>query len=516
MGLAASQARLLLLTARQSDVESQLMNIANQKLSLSRRTAEISTQYREALNEKILTWDTPDGTVNLNYGLLMRPNIVADKGQYILTNSSTGKIILNDGYINDLGIAQAGNPGDIANVSFTYEGVTYTGMKAFLMRLIGCDPDSADRYIDAGNRTNSNSIFETNYSDSDIIANSIGLGAYTAVTTLGHDEGKSSWWGLSGDSSSSVDTNAVIQNFDNMLQSYSTSIGSELKSYLTDYLGTAYGRFIDDGLDYAYQATFNKFVYNVNDADSEDGVQLGTSPSFTGGNADGKNSIAQEVNKDSGFSGFSSSSETTVTVDNSQIADTFLSYFDQYSAQHFGGESLATVGANSTVRGEHGGTGEQTDNNMLRSEYMPEYGDYDVNDNEVNDAYEGSFYFNLYNALLKSGWQTNSNVDDENYLYDQILYGNIAIKEMNGDGTWSNLSSSDPESPLGSKRDEEAIQKATADYDLAKSEISSLEASLNVKMENLDSERSAITTEVDSVKSILKKNIEGSFKIFTA
>lgn len=511
MGLAASQARLLLLTSRQSDVENQLMTLANQKLSLSRKTADVSAQYQNALNATVLNWATDDGDVALTYDLLMRPNTVADDGQYLLTNASTGRIILDDSYISDLGIAQAGNAGDIANMTYTHDGVTYTGLKAFLMRLIGCNSDTADDYISKVDNTDSDSIFETAYSDTDIIAKAIGLGSYTAVTKLYEDTDKASWW---GSAKSSVDTSAVVQDFDDLLKSYSSSMGSVLTDYLESYLGSDYQPFVEKALDYAYQATYNKFVYNINDTDSEDGIKLGEDTNFASGSADNKNTIAVKTTKKSGFLGFSSKSTTTVSVDNSQVADTFLTYFDQYCAQNFGGTNDSTVGSSTTTRAEQGGTGEQTDNNSLRSELQP--GDLNVNNNDVNDAYEASFYINLYNALLASGWENKSNVSDSRYMQNEILYGNIAIKEMAIDGTWNNLASGDSQSPLSTARDEDAIQKAEAEYNTAKSTLSSLESSLDVKMNDLDSERTAITTEVESVKSILKKNIETSFKMFTA
>ncbi len=514
MGMAASQARLLLLTARQDDVESQLMSVANQKLSLSRKTAALSADYRKALNATSLTWSTDQGNVALTYDLLMRPNTTADAGQYILTNASTGKVILDANYIGELGLAKAGNPGDIANISYISGGVTYTGEKAFVMQLVGCNSDNADYYIQQSNSTKGISIFETNYSDTDIIANSIGLGDYPGITKLGEDSSSH----LFGGSSSSVDPNVVLHNFDLLLKdNYAAAIGSSLNNYLLSYLGADYSDEVKKALDYAYQATFNKFVYNVNDADSKDGVQLGTAISFANGDADNTNRIASKTVTDGGWFGIGlidTSSTTTVTVDNSQLADTFMSYFDQYCAQHYGGVNSSTVGPSTTIRGPQGGTGQQTDNMSYHSELQA--GDSDINRNKVNDAYEASFYINLYNALYSYGWQAKENADDKKYLQNEILYGNIAIKQRATDGTWQNLSTNDSGSPLRSERDQEAISKAEADYSAAKDMLTTKEVGLDLVTENLDSERTAITTEIESVKSMLKKNIEMSFKIFDA
>ena len=52
MGLAASQARLLVLTARKSDLEFRAQNITNRKLLLSAQTEQIAMDYSRALSNK--------------------------------------------------------------------------------------------------------------------------------------------------------------------------------------------------------------------------------------------------------------------------------------------------------------------------------------------------------------------------------------------------------------------------------------------------------------------------------
>ena len=52
MGLAASQARLLVLTARKSDLEFQSQTINSRRIQLSYKTAEIARAYSEAMNNK--------------------------------------------------------------------------------------------------------------------------------------------------------------------------------------------------------------------------------------------------------------------------------------------------------------------------------------------------------------------------------------------------------------------------------------------------------------------------------
>lgn len=59
MGMSASQARYLQLTARKSDLEYQAQQICQKRLTLAERTETIATQYTEALNDRHLYFTAP-------------------------------------------------------------------------------------------------------------------------------------------------------------------------------------------------------------------------------------------------------------------------------------------------------------------------------------------------------------------------------------------------------------------------------------------------------------------------
>lgn len=97
MGLSASQARLLTLTARKSDCEFQSMSLSHQKIALSRDMENITTAYQNALNKTKLVYDfygTGSSDLALNYNLLMTPSIYNDYFPKLVTDA-TNKVILN-------------------------------------------------------------------------------------------------------------------------------------------------------------------------------------------------------------------------------------------------------------------------------------------------------------------------------------------------------------------------------------------------------------------------------------
>ena len=72
MGLSASQARLLTITARKSDCEYESMRLSHQKIALSRDMNIVSEEYQNSLDQTKLMWDFygNDSQANdLNYNL---------------------------------------------------------------------------------------------------------------------------------------------------------------------------------------------------------------------------------------------------------------------------------------------------------------------------------------------------------------------------------------------------------------------------------------------------------------
>ena len=90
MGLAASQARLLTITARKADCEFQSMKLSHEKIALSRDMERISDEYQNAMNMTKLVYDyygSGTSDMALSYGLLMTPSIYNDYYPKLITNN---------------------------------------------------------------------------------------------------------------------------------------------------------------------------------------------------------------------------------------------------------------------------------------------------------------------------------------------------------------------------------------------------------------------------------------------
>ena len=96
MGMAASQARLLTITARMHDVEYQAQSIQNAKIQLATQSDQIYQNYLEALDATTLTIKDYEGnTIPANFNNLFGIDSVNTKDKYALFDDR-GRLVVED------------------------------------------------------------------------------------------------------------------------------------------------------------------------------------------------------------------------------------------------------------------------------------------------------------------------------------------------------------------------------------------------------------------------------------
>ncbi|MCR5262002.1 MAG: hypothetical protein K6C94_09225 [Candidatus Gastranaerophilales bacterium] len=101
MGLASSQARMLLLTARKSDLEYRAQMISQRKIDLSMQTEEIATRYSQATSNRkmylvngVILGEDESSKEKLSYAGLMATNNDATTGNFLVRLASNGKYLV--------------------------------------------------------------------------------------------------------------------------------------------------------------------------------------------------------------------------------------------------------------------------------------------------------------------------------------------------------------------------------------------------------------------------------------
>ena len=129
MGMAASQARLLCITARIHDVEYQAQSIQHAKLQLANQSDEVYEEYIEALGATTLTvdaWGTGKVTASFN-NLFSSNRIETSNGDKYALIDSRGRLVVEDDVYNKYNEFQT--------------GTSSTDPYDFAMFMFGVDPD---------------------------------------------------------------------------------------------------------------------------------------------------------------------------------------------------------------------------------------------------------------------------------------------------------------------------------------------------------------------------------------
>ena len=123
------------------------------------------------------------------------------------------------------------------------------------------------------------------------------------------------------------------------------------------------------------------------------------------------------------------------------------------------------------------------------------------------------FYNMLFNNICVHGWTESTNVDDKNYLSNALKNGQLFVSALNTDGYFYQADYTKNGRVIEVK-DDDAISRAELKYNQEKNKLDYKDQMLDVKMKNLDLEISALTTEYDSVKNLISKNVEKTFALF--
>lgn len=474
MGLAASQACLLMLTMRMNGVEGSLQKIANEKLALSRQSSEMSEAYSSALDARKLVWSQDGSTqTDLTYGLLMSPSTANANNQYLVADSY-GRVILNDGYANifdPTGNLKSGNVGSVSEAQFLMTEMNLTSL------------NEAQRYIDSYAPVNPNNG---------------GTGGTDAATAISNDMSKIDE--AMGDSNfaaagSSTLTAPVYQSLKTAFSDMLTQLQASQKTATTAQKQTILVLIKDITI-----ATAALEMAHTSNSVSDKMAGIATIKSMIAGTRfDQSLPDAAEYNHD----GLGATPYTKHTNDQGWACKTAYHSF------------LEPNGLKDTVNYRNYYTNNVTDMLTVLGTVATTTGSTtNPTSTTLSNQDKADFYINLYNQISSKGWVRNSSIDsnDGKYLQNLILNGSAYLYKCSG-GTWSLSSSSDSESPILNVADDAATKKAEADYEAKKDRLDYKEKELDVETNNLDTERSAIQTEMDSVQKIIDYNIK-KFKMF--
>ena len=528
MGLAASQARFLAITARKADCEFRSMQNAQEKLSITRELAQASADYQEAMNQTKLVWDF-DGqgllTQGLNYGLLMTPTEMNNYTPTMITERN-GQIVLSTNYARAAKLARINENGGTAR--------SKNGFSTFISQLCGTgiiSSSACDKILELDNTYNE----YAGYGSKPITLQDAYMKNLTGFTyrlkrleKAWSSEGKTTLSDLFGSGSNKIslsssngakNANKLIKN--TAITTNALTISDIIKSDIvfvhtgqSNNEKTTFVKNVNDIFSVMEEMVKKVFSSDVTTQKALDmagsyvrNVYLGNISNAVDANTGDKKidaamsaivSLAKETN---GYVVGAAKKDDTANdsyaVSLSNMFSAYLTYFENaINGFDNSGYAVASNVKNSTF----------VTNN-------PNYIYLLENDEKTsNDFKRANFYMELYNNLCVYGFTENPSIStDSAQLENNLKNGTYFLYSQSHDGYFYQNRYNDVDCIVEVK-DEDAIARAEAEFSAMKTKLTYKEEKLDLEMKNIDLELSALTTEYDSVKQIISNNVQ---KIFT-
>ena len=561
MGLAASQARLLTITARKSDCEYQSMGLSHQKIALARDMNIVSAEYQDALNQTKIIYDyygTGDKSTQLSYGLLMTPSKLNEYYPSPLTDPA-GRVVLDAGlaaaaraagipqeglgctpssdlrnrFIDGLmenGIITRSTGNGVKGVQYNYKAglgsselVTTATEKITFDNFIenylsNIELDLTDLTLNASGShliliDHANSVeYDKSDKDNQAMLNTEENPQYANPTKVkiselldAYTEHDLALYGTTWDKDELFEyggPNCIIDKVG------SCSLWSTLVDSLAEYIPEN-DQFAQSAIEYAKQQTLSKVVSLANSTqlDATNAVYRKESDSSKSYNVEGE---AKNLSRDYvGYvyvNNYNNDGEYNdgYSINLTNMTKAFYTYFAMYM------QGLAT-------------TNLEVNNERSTSKFVTDFGNasdfaFDIEvpvDTSGDNIMIANFYDALFNQIATKGWVQNDNVHDNEYMATMLRNGSMYLTTMNDDSYYyqTNYATS---KYIKEVTDEEGIAVAEAKYMREKEKINAKENILDMKMKNLDTEITALTTEYDTVKSVITNNIKTGFSRYKA
>lgn len=448
MGMAASQARLLSITARLTNNENSGQSISYSKQRLADQTQQITNEYNEALNTTKLTvltgFNGSDATyTDISYDTMTNKQMAANTKQYVVTDTK-GRILVTE---------------DIANAYKQSAG----NYNQFLAKLGYSQSDMTVQNIASLSATDKQDAAQKIHEAWDKYFASVGIECSDDEHKGIYDDGtyRFKWNNVldTNDKGEYLDKDGKVITADEAKTKGYSSVGSGYASWAV--LG-------DDGkptgeynpINYEGTTDESRELYDYAMAITE--AFMRTDESLT----------ADQKNNNQSFD--PSSYQLALDAGNKADLNYYKNIFSKMqSSGYFTYTNTPATAKDDPEHYKYASVGTGTAGNVQKSP---------LKDNTVFEAAlrDGSLRLEYYSTTSKSFKTTTISEDN-------------CIQEVS---------------------DERAIARAESKYNQDMADLENQDKKLDLELKKLDTEHSALQTEYDSVKNVVDKNVESSFKTF--
>ncbi len=491
MGMAASQARLLSITARLSNNELEQQSIAYSKQRLSENSEQINDSYLDALAKtkyQVLTGynGTEACYQDLTYNQITGINSVAANKQYLVKDNKGSVLVTaqvanafknNNGdfnrFLRDLGYTQA----DIDVKQYTNsENAIHNAWDEYLSSVGKSINDMDSEHILGFDYT----AFSEDSFD--------GYATYSTAYTTDSDGNPIS---LNKDSNGYYKDRYLVQA--RRYENEHGEIGYFVGYQTPEQEGTDEWQILED---IEYNSETGKFLYYRTNEDTTEEELVEADALYADTDADGNALFSEEQRNYLSF-----------TSGNTYVDEGGISYnvIKESKALNFEGVTTAQR--------------ELYDYAVALTEAYYNNKVSNTTQNLKYDANVVNHYKNIFNEMRTSGYTTTSNetnLKDNDWFVRQLKAGKLVLSYYSTAEKKFIGTTLDNDESITEKEDKSAMTIAEQVYQSQMDKIESQDKQFDLQLNKLESEHNALQTEYDSVKGVISKNVEKTFNIFNA
>ena len=137
-------------------------------------------------------------------------------------------------------------------------------------------------------------------------------------------------------------------------------------------------------------------------------------------------------------------------------------------------------------------------------------------DNTGNADAKAQWYTNQFNRMMQ-GYKVLENglASSPEWIEYAMESGIVTMEQVDASYQWQGLDYKSC-ARITEETDDAAVTQAEAEYNRAMNDIEAKDSLYDLELKNIDTEHSSLQTEYDSIKGVISKNVESSFKTFNA
>ncbi len=145
----------------------------------------------------------------------------------------------------------------------------------------------------------------------------------------------------------------------------------------------------------------------------------------------------------------------------------------------------------------------------------PSYGWFDTNNSDENAEAKVQWYTNLFNRMAQGYKVLEDGLASSNeWIQFAFESGLVTMEQVDKSNNWQSTLYTNC-SDITEVTDQNAVAVAEAEYNKAMNNIENKDKRFDMELKNIDTEHNSLQQEYDSIKSVIDKNIERSFKIYS-